>query len=123
MTIPAIEPASNQPGDNTQNPLANPPYLDGFGLIAKALRREDLTPGAFRVYVAIVLLTGPDGWATLNPVAREAAMTPHRARQFIGELVRVGLVHREPAIDRKDDGRPYVSRRYAPITFSVAVAE
>ena len=112
MTLPASLALTNRDSTTRTVEFENPPGVAGTALIAAALQRTDLTAGAFKVYVAMVIGTEGDGWLTLSLVSRAAGMTPGRARQFIGELVRAGLVVRDQGVVRKDNG-PTIIRRYA----------
>lgn len=112
MTLPADLALTNRDSSDTADEFQNPPGVAGTSLIAAALQRKDLTAGAFKVYVAMVVLTEDSDWLTLSIVSRTAGMTPGRARQFIGELVRAGLVFRDQVGVRKDSG-PTIIRRYA----------
>jgi DNA-binding IclR family transcriptional regulator len=72
-----------------------------------------LTDGAFKIAAAMLVLSR-DGarWLGLIEVAETSGMTQGRARQFLGELVRAGVITRQKRLEYRN-GQPTARNRYA----------
>lgn len=112
MTIPAVAGSANTATQAESLPFPNPPALDAAALIRAALTVE-VTPAAFRVYSAIVLMDTTPGWFDLRTVAHAAGVTEGQARQFLGELVRAGLLIRRKRVVYSPTRVPSARNRYA----------
>lgn len=112
MTIPADAGSANAhtAADTLFDP--KPPSLDATGLLAAALA-VDLSPKAFRMYAATVVVLRNPGWVRVSDMAAAGGFTEGQARQLVGELVRARLLHKQAIVERNANDVPSVRYRYA----------
>lgn len=92
MTVPMRQPSRS---DDALSVSATPPGAPEVALLA--VIATTISDGAFRVYASLVLLP-EQPYATEPGVAAMTGMAPARARHFLDECIRAGLLRRRQRV-------------------------